>query len=112
MNPEYITAFLIMILFVVIPIVGISIVFCRFFRHIWVNRRSQRVLFSKVSGHEGLCIPTWVNSSQIDLRTSGLLTGFFKNVYKNRFGMIVKYGEEFHGHIRNGKVYTTEGIYS
>lgn len=64
-------------------------------------------LESKVPGHEGRCVPTWLNRNQVCHRLDGGVTGFFK-LTPTFLGLPVrKVGEEFHGIIKDGKVYTT-----
>jgi len=65
---------------------------------------------SKVPNFEGRCSPTWVNSNQIDHRLDGGVTAFFR-ILKQWGPFLYHSGEEFHGIIRNGKVYTTKGLY-
>ena len=62
---------------------------------------------SKVSGHEGLCKPTWLNRNNMHTRIDGGYTGFFRNV-KKKFGIYWKIGKEFHGIIKSdGSVLST-----
>lgn len=67
-------------------------------------------LTSKVKGHEGPCKPTWINGSKLDRVLTGVQTGFFRLTKKNFLGLTVKTGPEFHGHIINNEVFTTEGL--
>ena len=60
-----------------------------------------------VDGFKGKCKPTWLNSNRWFHRIDGGISGFFK-LTKKRFGFYWKTGEEFHGIIRNGIVYSTE----
>jgi hypothetical protein len=69
-----------------------------------------KLLVSRVPGHIGSCRPIWLNTSQIDLRTQRCgITGFFRLVKPFLF-WYKSYGEEFHGYIENGEVYTTKGM--
>lgn len=68
------------------------------------------VLASKVPGHYGPCRAVWLNDNLIDMRINGCgMTGFFKPVKPFLF-WYRKYGKEFHGYIKGGCVYTTEGM--
>ena len=64
------------------------------------------ILKSKVPGHEGECKPVWLNRNETCNRIDGGVTGFFKLV-RRRFGIAWRYGEEFHGIIFDGAVYST-----
>lgn len=71
------------------------------------------ILISLVKGFEGECKPHDLNTNSIYRRTDGRTTGFFKRVKTGWFGIKYKYGKEFNGYIgSDGKVRTTEGIYS
>lgn len=73
----------------------------------------RKPLTSLISGHEGPCKPTWLNKNIVDIRTTGAITGSFKNVRKHWLFGWIKFGKEFHGYIDSkGSVRTTEGIYS
>lgn len=68
------------------------------------------ILTSKVKGFEGPCKPVWLNTNQVDIRMGGGVTGFFKNTKPVLGGLLeIKTGEEFHGMICNGFVFSTEG---
>lgn len=54
---------------------------------------------STVPGHEGPCYPTWINKNQVCHRIDDGISGFFKNSI---------FGLEFHGLIKDGKVYDTK----
>lgn len=75
-----------------------------------VDHVVERVTFtldSQVEGFEGPCLPTWLNHNQVDNRLDGGVTGFFKLVDKFGGVPIRKKGAEFHGIIKDGKVYST-----
>ena len=61
---------------------------------------------SCVPGHECACAPTWLNTNTVCHRIDNGVTGFFRRIDRGLFGF-KKVGDEFHGIIRNGKVYTT-----
>ena len=68
---------------------------------------------SRVEGHEGDCVETWLNTNRVDMIGNGhfRITGFFKNTRKTWFGTI-KTGKEFHGGItKYGSVESTNGLY-
>ena len=70
----------------------------------------MKILISEVRGHEGKCKPTWLNLNTIYNRLDGGITGFFRNIKKSSFlffNFNFKYGEEFHGIIKNNKVVST-----
>lgn len=69
-------------------------------------------LQSEVPDFKGPCVPVWLNTNQVDLRTQSVgITGFFKLVRKHWLFGHVKTGKEFHGYITNdGRVKTTIGI--
>lgn len=80
----------------------------------FVRRGLGPTLVSAVPGHEGQCRPTWTNSGGgLFARLDGGVTGFFRRVHRIRHlpGQW-PYGPEFHGIIRDGVVYSTEGIHS
>jgi hypothetical protein len=62
---------------------------------------------STVKGHEGPCIPTWLNHNQIYNRLDGGVTGFFRLVIRYKGINICRTGPEFHGMIKNGEVVST-----
>jgi len=68
----------------------------------------MKTLVSNVSGHKGLCAPTWINSNQTCNRLDQGITGFFKLVRKRWWGY-QKVGKEFHGIVREDVVVTAEG---
>jgi len=69
------------------------------------------MLTSVVPGFEGNCKPVWLNRNQIYIRQSGGVTGFFRLTKKLAWLPItIKTGKEFHGIIRGGVVYSTEGL--
>jgi len=70
-------------------------------------------LTSIVSGHEGLCIPIWLNGNKVTSRLDGGITGYFKNLGTYTFlGLTFHYrmGNEFHGIIKGGIVSSTRDI--
>jgi hypothetical protein len=71
-----------------------------------IVKRITFTLDSQVEGFEGQCLPVWLNRNQIDIRFGGGVTGFFKRT-KRVFGVPKRVGEEFHGIIKDGKVYST-----
>lgn len=74
---------------------------------------AKKLFDSLVLGHEGLCKPTWICKNIVEIRTTGAITGCFKNVKKHWLWGYVRRGKEFHGYIDSkGKIRTTEGIYS
>jgi hypothetical protein len=69
-------------------------------------------MISRVSGHEGLCKPVRINNDSFR-RIHGW-TGFFRLVSKKTFlgfSFSICIGEEFHGVLKDGVVYSTEGVY-
>ena len=58
-------------------------------------------LQSKVMGFTGPCIPVWINDNAVCRRMDDGISGFFRLVRPRWFGR-QKYGEEFHGIIRQG----------
>jgi hypothetical protein len=72
----------------------------------------SRTLQSAVAGHLGACVPSWINSNQIDRRITGGPSGFFRHAISIKgFPFALSVGSEFHGYVRQGQVLTTEGIY-
>ena len=68
----------------------------------------MKTLNSVVPGHEGECTPTWVNRYKILNRMDDGVSGFFKRVNVDTilgFTFKFRYGNEFHGVIRNGEVH-------
>ena len=66
------------------------------------------ILVSEVEGHAGYCTPVWLNRNQVLNRLDGGVTGFFKNVEKRKFWFgYRKVGFDFHGILKDDKVYTT-----
>lgn len=62
---------------------------------------SARYLTSKVEGFEGPCLPTWINRNQVCVRLDGGVSGFFKRVHLLWGFPLCRYGEEFHGIVRD-----------
>ena len=77
-----------------------------------VDMRSKPMknFVSRVDGFEGECRPVWLNQNMVDRITSNGTTGFFRLVRPFIFGWHIKYGEEFHGIIKDGVIYSTEGV--
>jgi len=72
-----------------------------------------KLFISEVPGHEGDCLPTWLNpwGCRFMGRIDGGVTGFFKKAVKRRYlPGYKKTGAEFHGLIRfgTGVVISTE----
>jgi hypothetical protein len=72
----------------------------------------EPTLTSAVPEHEGQCRPTWTNTpGGLNHRLDGGLSGFFRRVRRlPRLPGLWPYGPEFHGIIRGGVVYSTEGM--
>lgn len=68
--------------------------------------RLRKLLISKVNNFEGLCKPVWINNNQVCHKFDGGITGFFRLV-KKKYGFYWKTGEEFHGILINGYVYSS-----
>lgn len=75
---------------------------------------THKPMTSTVPGHEGLCVPVWLNLNSIDRWQSGAYTGFFRAARRVPvLGLYRPSGPEFQGYIKqNGTVATTEGHYS
>jgi hypothetical protein len=58
-------------------------------------------LRSKVPGYVGQCVPVWVNDNSVCNRLDGGISGFFRLVRHRWYGR-QKYGDEFHGIVREG----------
>lgn len=71
----------------------------------------RSIFRSRVPGHVGACAPTWLNANRVCNMQDGGVSGFFRKVERGRLFGYRKVGEEFHGIIRRGVVYTTEGQY-
>ncbi len=63
----------------------------------------MKILTSTVTGYEGTCTPTWLNSDTTCHRLDMGITGFFKLV-KKKWWLYWTVGEEFHGIIKEGVV--------
>lgn len=62
----------------------------------------SRTLNSKVYGHEGDCIPVWVNRNVVCNSADGGIAGFFRQAKTIIPGFLYQLkGEEFHGIIRS-----------
>jgi hypothetical protein len=68
----------------------------------------MKILKSEVNGFKGECSPVWLNTSQLDNRLDGGVTGYFKLLRNTWLGKW-KTGKQFHGIIERGVVRTTEG---
>ncbi len=69
----------------------------------------KALLRSRVPNHNCACAPTWLNTNTVCNRLDNGITGFFRRVERGLFGY-KKVGEEFHGIIRRGVVYSTENL--
>ena len=65
-------------------------------------------LFSKVKGHEGPCIPVWLNENPIYRFARQGQSGFFRKV-RRVLWVNFRYGPEFHGVIREGGLVVPSG---
>ncbi len=69
--------------------------------------RIKALFRSRVPDHIGACAPTWLNTNAVYNMLDKGISGFFRPVARGSLGLH-KTGEEFHGVIRRGIVYTTE----
>lgn len=60
----------------------------------------MKIFYSEVPGHEGFCTAKWLNRNQVMHRFDDGITGFFRLVRRNRFGLLRCVGPDFHGIIR------------
>jgi hypothetical protein len=59
------------------------------------------MLQSKVKGHEGDCVYTWMNRNLVTNRLDGGISGYFRNTKEIFFGLFtIKTGKEFHGIVK------------
>ena len=75
----------------------------------------RKRLNSTALDHEGLCIPTWVNTNQVITRLEGIF-GFFRSAYMIFPCVYILHGKMFHGKVaRNDEgeieLWTTRYLY-
>ena len=64
-------------------------------------------LESKVNDREGACVPVWLNRNQVCRRLDGGVSGFFRRVRLVMGVPLYKFGEEFHGIVKDGRTVVT-----